>query len=120
MKLPCEIAIWYVLPVVRSELAKELSKAGMAQRRVALFLGVSEAAVSQYIKGKRGRGMRMGTMAKSAVKNLADEILHGNLTKEQVAKRICNVCVVAKKEETACKVHKDKFGAPPECQLCLR
>jgi predicted transcriptional regulator len=120
MKLPCEIAIWYILPVVRSELSKELGRLGMAQRRIALFLGISEAAVSQYIKGKRGRGMKMGIMARSAVKHLADDILHGNLTKEQVAKRLCDVCVVAKKEETACKVHKEKFGAPPECQLCLR
>jgi predicted transcriptional regulator len=120
MKLPCEVAIWYVLPVVRSELAKELADAGMAQRRIALFLGISEAAVSQYIKGKRGKGMKLGPKALRQTKKLADELLRGKLTEEQVARGLCKICMVAKSEEAACRIHKDKFGAPEGCQLCMR
>jgi predicted transcriptional regulator len=49
MKVPCEIVVWYVLPVVRREIAKSLvSDFGLNQRTAAGKLGITEAAVSQY------------------------------------------------------------------------
>ena len=120
MKLPCEMAVWYVLPVVRKDLAKELAKSKMSQRKIASLFGVSEAAISQYIQGKRGRGIRLGKMAYSSVEDLAKDILKEDMGAEKIAERICYICMVAKKEESACKIHKDKFGAPSDCSMCLR
>ena len=34
MKPPCEIVVWYVIPAIRSELAKELLNLGMRQKDV--------------------------------------------------------------------------------------
>ena len=34
MKPPCEIVVWYVIPAIRSELAKELLNLGMKQKDV--------------------------------------------------------------------------------------
>jgi len=120
MKLPCEMAVWYVIPVVRKELAKDLSKAGMKQRDISRVFGVSEAAISQYIHGKRGKGMELGEKAHSAIKGLAKDIMKKDMKAEKIAERICYICMLAKKEESACKVHKDKFGAPSDCSMCLR
>ncbi len=55
MKIPCEIVVWYVLPMIRRELSRELVQAhGMTQAEVARMFGVTDAAISQYLKKKRG------------------------------------------------------------------
>lgn len=52
---PIEIEYWYVLPTIRREIATSLKKRGnLRQKEVADILGITEAAVSQYIKGTRG------------------------------------------------------------------
>ncbi len=55
MKIPCEIVVWYVLPMIRREVSKELVFTyGMSQAEVARRFGVTDAAISQYLKKKRG------------------------------------------------------------------
>jgi ribose 5-phosphate isomerase len=48
-RLPIEIEYWYVLPVLRRELAKSLKEIGqLKQKEIAKILGMSESAVRQY------------------------------------------------------------------------
>ncbi len=55
MKTPCEIIVWNIVPIIRKEFAKNLIKNhGLNQRKVANKLGITEAAVSRYVSGKRG------------------------------------------------------------------
>ena len=55
MKIPCEIIVWEVLPAIRREIAKSLIKNhSLTQREAAKKLGLTEAAVSRYLTGKRG------------------------------------------------------------------
>ena len=55
MKTPCEVIVWNVVPIIRKEFAKSLIKNhNFTQREVADKLGITEAAVSRYISGKRG------------------------------------------------------------------
>ncbi|MBA3044390.1 helix-turn-helix domain-containing protein, partial [archaeon] len=49
MKMPCEVIIWYILPGIRREITKSLLKNGLSQREVAKKLGITDAAVSQYL-----------------------------------------------------------------------
>ncbi len=54
-KAPCEKIIWYILPVIRKELAKSLiENYGLNQRQIAEILEISPAAVCQYLSNKRG------------------------------------------------------------------
>jgi hypothetical protein len=50
----CEIIVQYVLPAIRAELAVRMRDEGINQARIARILGVTPAAVSQYVKSKRG------------------------------------------------------------------
>ena len=50
----CEIVVWYVIPTIRSELAKELLNLGMKQKEISELLDITQPAVSQYISDKRG------------------------------------------------------------------
>ncbi|OLS21615.1 MAG: hypothetical protein HeimC3_34630 [Candidatus Heimdallarchaeota archaeon LC_3] len=54
-KHPLEIEFWFILPAIRRELALRLYKNKLKQRNIAKIVGMTEAAVSQYIKGNRGR-----------------------------------------------------------------
>ena len=53
LKHPQEIEVWYVLPAIRKELVVTLKEKNLTQKKIAEFLNITEAAVSQYIKQKR-------------------------------------------------------------------
>jgi len=53
---PCEFMKWNGLPVIRREIAESMiNKFGLSQKEAALKLGVTPAAVCQYISKKRGK-----------------------------------------------------------------
>ena len=53
---PCEYLVWHGLPVLRKEIAKSMiNDFGLKEKEAAKKLGVSTAAVSQYLSGKRGK-----------------------------------------------------------------
>lgn len=57
--MPQEIEVWYLIPALRKEIAKILiNKKKMKQKDVALILGVTEAAISQYISSKRANEIK--------------------------------------------------------------
>lgn len=52
--LPQEIEVWYVIPAIRRELSRCLIRDfEITYEKVGETLGISKAAVSQYLKGKR-------------------------------------------------------------------
>jgi len=54
-KVPCEIIIWHILPVIRKEFARNLMKNyDLNQKQVAELLGITPAAICQYLSDKRG------------------------------------------------------------------
>jgi len=66
MKLehPQEVEVWYVIPAIKRELSKSMMKDnGLSQKNVATLLGVTEAAVSQYINSKRANEVECMTRA---------------------------------------------------------
>ena len=55
MKADCEKIIWHVLPAIRKEFSIHLMKNyGLNQKQVAELLGITPAAVCQYLSDKRG------------------------------------------------------------------
>jgi predicted transcriptional regulator len=55
LKAPCEDFIWGGLPALRRELAIALCRDhGFNQKEAARRLGLTDAAVSQYMSGKHG------------------------------------------------------------------
>jgi predicted transcriptional regulator len=55
MFVPCEFAIRLVIPTVRAFITKELHNTyQLHQREIATLLHVTQSAVSQYLRNKRG------------------------------------------------------------------
>jgi hypothetical protein len=94
---PCEKAVWYHLPQIRADLAIELVKTGMTQSQAAKKLGVTPAAVSQYIHKKRGmqlqKSMDYCKQIEAAVQKILEEASSNDL--HQI---VCNCCRLLQQE----------------------
>jgi uncharacterized protein len=119
MKTPCEIVVWYVLPTIRRELARELVETyGFKQSRVASMFGVTDAAISQYLKNKRGGSSVIENSEhynlfedeiKISAKLLAEE-------KSDISIEMCRICTAIKAIGLLAQIYTDNTGTPaPKC-----
>lgn len=113
--MPQELEVWYLLPAIRKEFAKEMIKEGLSQREVAEKLCLTEAAVSQYIKGKRGSDVEIGGAIRKDIKKSVKKILKGDCVIGEI-QCICNKC---KKKMILCRIHKKHGNVSGECKICL-
>lgn len=73
--LPQEIEVWYIIPTVRKELAKQLTKKhGLSYEKAGIILGISKAAVSQYLSNKRANKIKLSPDIKKEVAKSASII----------------------------------------------
>lgn len=119
MKIPCEIVVWYVLPMIRREVSKELVYThGMTQAEVARRFGVTDAAISQYLKKKRGGNALtddcpLYPQFQEEVRVSAARIAEN---KSDFSSEMCRLCCVVKKTGLLAQIYKDQTGmAPPKC-----
>lgn len=120
MKPPCELIVWYVIPTIRAELAKEMIKLGLSQKEVSEKLGITQSAVSQYMKDKRGKGIPVNKQVRKAIKALAKDIVDGNTGKD-VIPGICAVCAIVKKSGSLCALHRQEDeGDLENCDVCMQ
>ena len=99
MIFPCEKAVWYYLPQIRADLAKELVKTGMTQSNAAKMLGVTLAAVSQYLHKKRGGQNIKSRVYKQEIRSAVDKIREG-ATGPELYSFVCKCCQILKKDDT--------------------
>lgn len=106
-RTPCEYILWNGLPVIRKEIAESMiSNFGLNQKEAAEKLGMTPAAVCQYLSKKRGN---------TAIKN--EELLK-EITLS--AERIISQDEVDVIEETCriCKLFMEKGVFPNACDAC--
>jgi len=66
--LPQEIEVWYIIPAIRKELARLLTGAhGLSYEKAGVILGVSKAAVSQYLSNKRANKVKLNSVTKKEI-----------------------------------------------------
>jgi predicted transcriptional regulator len=104
MYLPCESIGRRLLPFFRAHIAKELiEKYGFTQVETAKKLGTTQAAISQYLRSKRGIGdleqfKDFLPMIQSAVSELASEIALGRIDPDRIALKFCEICLSIQKK----------------------
>jgi uncharacterized protein len=95
MKTPCEIIVWEIVPIIRKEIAKSLVKDyKLSQRKTAQKLGITEASVSRYLSGKRGKQKIIDKKILKEIKTSSGLIAQGDTT-TSVAE-ICRICDLLK------------------------
>ncbi|MBN1923205.1 MAG: XRE family transcriptional regulator [Nanoarchaeota archaeon] len=90
-RTPCETALWKTLPSIRKELVKYLvTEKRMERKKVAKILGITESAISQYLKDKRG-SIKFTKKQLEEIKKVGDDLVKDN-SKDKFAKCMCNLC----------------------------
>ncbi|MBM3234337.1 transcriptional regulator [Candidatus Pacearchaeota archaeon] len=73
--LPQEIEVWYIIPAIRRELAKILiSNYDMTFEKAGRILGITKAAVSQYLSNKRAGKFKIPENIKREIEKSAEII----------------------------------------------
>jgi len=112
---PQEVEVWYVLPAVRKGLVTEMIRLGLNQKEAAERLGITEAAVSQYLSGKRGYDVTFDGNTKDEIRKSAKSIVAGG----NVISELNRICEYSMKHMVLCRVHK-MHGAPKKCDICFK
>jgi uncharacterized protein len=118
MKVPCQIAQWYLLPAISAELVKELKKLGVKQAEIARLMGVTPAAISQYVKGKRGKKISFGMDMQKRIALSAKRIATKALDDERLMREMCELCIQARRSKAVCDLHQEVAGIPGKCGVC--
>ena len=96
-KTPCEVMLWDGLPVIRKEIATSLiQQFDNNQRDVAEKLGVTPAAVCQYLSNKRGRAIIADNDVRLEIAIAAQRIQEDD---EAVVTETCRICRLCAKKK---------------------
>ena len=115
--MPQEVEVWYLIPGIRRELAKAfLEKQGLNQKKISEILGITESAVSQYLKAKRGSEMKFEEGEMQLIEDAAKRIVDNNL---EANKEIYRLCVNFRGSDSLCDFHrKQDCSVAEDCKLC--
>ena len=115
--MPQEIEVWYLIPAIRKELAKIfISKYEMSQKEIADILGLTESAVSQYLKDKRGNQLKFNLNERKIINKTAKKISED---KNNSIKHLYDLCNTLKNTKTICDLHrKHNPKISKDCDFC--
>ena len=124
MELPQEIELWYVIPAIRKALVTELKKHNMKQKDIAPLLGITEAAVSQYMRDKRASCCYEAFQKqplKQEIEKSAEIILKQESPDPAVAIReITRLCNIIKESKVICDIHRKQNPNLKTCDVCFK
>lgn len=117
--MPQEIEVWYLIPALRRELAKIFIKDySFTQKKSAEILGITNAAISQYLSSKRGEKINFKEKEVKEIKKSAEKIIkkNGNLIKE-----LYDLCVLLRKSKIICDMHRGQDqNISEDCDICFK
>lgn len=122
MKPFCETIVQITLPAVRALVAKDLiEKHKIKQQDVALKLGVSQGAVSQYRRDIRGFKVKFLQKDKEIIdeiEKLASRLANENLTILESNDNVCSICKLIRKKKLICEMHLGSLPGVEKCNCC--
>lgn len=107
--LPCAQVHWKILPKIYKAIAFELETNKIPRKRIAKILGTTQAAISQYLTGKRGTG-KLSRKAQIACKKLAKKIIQNKINEKSIDVEMARIIAIQKKSKE--KIH--------PCIVCMR
>ena len=106
-RTPCELILWTGLPVIRKEIAEcMIEEYGLNQKETAEKLGMTPAAVCQYLSKKRGNTTIENKDLLKEIKVSAERIVQDE--KADIIEETCRIC----------KLFMEKGVFPEACNAC--
>ena len=124
MKPYCEIASQYLLPTLRALIAKNLmEKYNMTQQDAASKIGLTQSAVSQYMRQLRGSKIKILEKDKvimDEIEKFSGRIASGELNNLSTLDAFCEICRSARRRKILCELHTKSFPDLKDCNICLK
>ena len=90
---PCVYIVWNGLSIIKKGIAKSMiNDYGLSQKETAEKLGISSAAVSQYLSGKRGKMNVTDKEIRKEINRSAERIIQ--LGDEVIVSETCRLCKI--------------------------
>ncbi|MEK6898184.1 MAG: transcriptional regulator [Nanoarchaeota archaeon] len=117
--MPQELEVWYLIPALRKEIAKIfIEDYNLNQKRVAEILGITEAAISQYLNSKRGNELKFNKDELKQIKKSAREIIESPANSMRI---LYGLCVTLRGTKVICELHKNlETDLPKNCDVCFK
>lgn len=122
MRFYCEIVVGEVLPALRALITNELMKNyNLTQQQVANKLGLTQPAISQYMKylrGENGKKLQKNKKLMTIVKKFSKDIAGGKISSENTMQKILEISHLI--------VHKkiinfnEMFQEDVPCEICFK
>ncbi|MCH4815062.1 MAG: transcriptional regulator [Saccharolobus sp.] len=99
LQLPCEFSVREILPAVRSIVAQKLIKErNLSEYKAANLMGLTPAAVSNYLKSRRGSNLRSLLEKDEKFMDLVNEVMERILnSNSNLSVYYCILCSEGKK-----------------------
>lgn len=116
--MPQEIEVWYLIPALRKELARIfVVDYRLTQKEASKILGLTESAVSQYLKSKRAIDIKFADDELKEIRKTAKLMIKN---KKDFMKHFYSLCTKLKGAESMCAFHKkQEKGLPKGCKICM-
>ncbi|MGQ9759176.1 MAG: transcriptional regulator [Candidatus Methanomethylicaceae archaeon] len=93
MRAPCEHLSRYLLPSIRSILAKKLvEEYGYTQTAAAKKLGLSQSAMSRYLSMERGAKKNLPEELLNFISTVAERLAEPSTPSEEFPLLLCSIC----------------------------
>lgn len=124
LRLPSEIVVDRFLPTARSMLARALADRDLTQQAIADRLGVTQAAVSQYLGegGAEDDRLRDDPRMRQTVERIADGFADGSLGDYEALAELLELIQRLEDRGPICAIHESEMPALEGlgCDLCIR
>ena len=120
MKPVCEVMVQQVFPSVRAVISRELIyEYKLNQNEVAKLLGVSQPAISQYIRQLRGekKALLENEKVVREVKRICEKIHDEKIGRIELMNEFCALCKTMTSNGLICKMHKNIYNISG-CNSC--
>jgi len=116
-QMPQEIEVWYTIPALRRELAKAMVEEKLTQKEIAGIMGITEAAVSQYIHSKRAKEVVFDKHTLIEIQKSAKHIIE---KPKELMNEMMHLTRIDGVKYVTCDLHKKQdVDLPLDCETCF-
>lgn len=113
----------YILPAISSLVTIELKeKYGLKRVEVAEKMGITPAAITQYLKGIRGKAavktVKSSDKADKMITEIAEVLSRDEVAMYEIIGKICEICRAVVSDGLICPVHRELMPILEKCDTC--
>ncbi len=122
---PCIVVVRYILPAIRAQIARKLiNEYGLRRSEASKKMGVTPAAVTQYLERVRGEiansMVESSEEAAEAVSQITEDMVKNEASMCEVLDKMCKACLAIRSSGLLCEMHKEMLPALKGREACER